>query len=87
MMEEVFYIKNIFENGWWEDAYPSSYPLEPPLAISYRTKTIKRVWFGTFNFFFTERHTPVPGSQKGGPWSNGHPSKYATELDYTILAV
>ena len=19
-------IKNIFENGWWEDAYPSSYP-------------------------------------------------------------
>ena len=22
------YIKNIFENGWWEDAYSSSYPLD-----------------------------------------------------------
>ena len=22
----ILYIKNIFENGWWEDAYPSSYP-------------------------------------------------------------
>ena len=21
-------MKNIFENGWWEDAYPSSYPLD-----------------------------------------------------------
>ena len=20
------YMKNIFENDWWEDAYPSSYP-------------------------------------------------------------
>ena len=24
-------IKNIFENGRWKDAYPSSYPLDPPL--------------------------------------------------------
>ena len=24
--EKTVYIKNIFENGWWEDAYLSSYP-------------------------------------------------------------
>ena len=23
---KILCIKNIFENGWWEDAYPSSYP-------------------------------------------------------------
>ena len=23
---KIVHIKNIFENGWWEDAYPSSYP-------------------------------------------------------------
>ena len=23
---KIVCIKNIFENGWWEDAYPSSYP-------------------------------------------------------------
>ena len=23
---KIVYIKNIFENGWWENAYPSSYP-------------------------------------------------------------
>ena len=24
--EKIAYIKDIFENGWWEDAYPSIYP-------------------------------------------------------------
>ena len=24
--EKIVYIKNIFENGWWEDAYSSFYP-------------------------------------------------------------
>ena len=24
---KIVCIKNIFENGWWEDAYPSSYTL------------------------------------------------------------
>ena len=24
---KIVYIKNIFKNSWWEDAYPSSYPL------------------------------------------------------------
>ena len=26
--EKIVYIKNIFENGWWEDAYSSSYSPE-----------------------------------------------------------
>ena len=25
---KIVYIKNYFENGWWEDAYLSSYPLD-----------------------------------------------------------
>ena len=24
-MKKIVYIKNIFENDWWKDAYPSSY--------------------------------------------------------------
>ena len=24
--EEIVYIKNIFQNCWWEEAYPSCYP-------------------------------------------------------------
>ena len=28
-------MKSFFENGWWEDAYPSFYPLDPSLVISY----------------------------------------------------
>ena len=24
---KIVYIKNVFENSWWEDAYPSFYPL------------------------------------------------------------
>ena len=39
---KIAYIKNIYENGWWGDAYPSSYPpgsapghkLEKPLKES-----------------------------------------------------
>ena len=31
---KIVYIKKIFGNGWWEDAYPSSYPLagSPPVG-------------------------------------------------------
>ena len=25
-MEKLYVYKNIFQNGWWEEAYPSSYP-------------------------------------------------------------
>ena len=43
--EKIVYIKNIFENGWWEDAYSSSYPLDPPLAISYRNHQMSLAYF------------------------------------------
>ena len=44
-MEKIVFItniKHIFENDWWEDAHPSSYPWTRhwPLAI----ETIKRIW-------------------------------------------
>ena len=36
---KIVCIENIFENGWWEDAYPSSYsyplPIPTPSAYSY----------------------------------------------------
>ena len=42
---KIVYIKSIFENGWWEDAYPSSYPLDLPLAISYRNHQKSLTYF------------------------------------------
>ena len=62
-MEKVYslqYIKNILENGWLEDAYPSSYPLDAPLAISYRNHQKSLVYFSLLApliFFFTERQS------------------------------
>ena len=32
--EKILCIKNIFENSWWEEAYPTSYSLD--LAVSYK---------------------------------------------------
>ena len=72
-------IKNIFENGWWEDAYPSFFPsgfvpghkLEKPSkesGIYQFFDTISRLLF-----LFTKRQ-----SQKGrGAWHNGPAPKYA----------
>ena len=47
-----------FENGWWEDAHSSSsstYPLDSPLAISYKNHQNSLAYFshlavGTINF-------------------------------------
>ena len=59
------YIKNVFENSWWEDAYPSFYSLDPPLAINYGNHQKSLAYFSHLArlvlFFFTKRH-----SQKGG---------------------
>ena len=30
---KIVFIKKIFENGWWEDAYPSFYPPESAPGI------------------------------------------------------
>ena len=58
---KIVYIKNIFENGWWEDAYPTSYPL----AMTYRNHQKSLVYFSPLAplilFLFTKGQ-----SQKGG---------------------
>ena len=36
------FIENIFENGWWEDAYPSSYL--PESALGNKLQKLSRVW-------------------------------------------
>ena len=70
---KIVSMKNVFENAWWEDAYPSSFPpwIRP---WSYATETIKRVWYILVTwqlaplvlFFFTKKQ-----SQKGrGAWNN-----------------
>ena len=62
---QILYIKNIVENGWWENAYPSSYPLDPPLAISCKNHPNSLAYFSHLAplilLFFTKRQ-----SQKGG---------------------
>ena len=63
-LQKIVCMKNIFENGWWEDAYPSSYPLDPPLAISYEKYQKSLAYFRHLapivSFLFTKRQ-----SQKG----------------------
>ena len=59
---KIVSMKNVFENGWWEDAYPSSFP---PLVICCRNHQKSLVYFShlapLFLFFFTKKQ-----SQKGG---------------------
>ena len=46
-------IKNIFENDWWEEAYPSSYPLESAPGHKLQKPSNKSGIFeslGTINF-------------------------------------
>ena len=65
IMKKLYsYTINIFENGWWEDAYPSSYPSGHKLQKTSKESGIFQS-LGTisFAFFFTKRQ-----SQKRGPW-------------------
>ena len=58
---KIVYIKNIFENGRWEDALhtPHPIPLDPPLAISYKNHPKSLAYFSYLApfilFFFTKR--------------------------------
>ena len=63
--KKIVCITNIFENGWWEDAYPLSFPSgstpghklqKPPTNLAYRSHLAPLVLF-----LFTKRK-----SQKGG---------------------
>ena len=50
---KIVYIKNIFENGWWEDAYSSSYPPGPAPGLKLQKPSNKSGIFqsiGTINF-------------------------------------
>ena len=73
----IGYIKNVFENGWLEDLYPSSYSLDPPLAISYRNHQNSLAYFNhlaPLNLFFFNKKQ----SQKGErAWNNAPSPKYA----------
>ena len=71
-------MKNVFENGWWEEAYPSSLPPGSARPWSYATETIKSlVYFSHLAplvlFFFTKKQ-----SEKGGRGTEQcSPPKYA----------
>ena len=57
---KIVFIKSIFQNGWWEDAYtPHPTPLDPPLAISYKNYQKSLVYFSHLAplvlFFLTKR--------------------------------
>ena len=77
---EKLCIKSIFENGWWEVAYSSSYrpgsaPCHKPQKASKKSGLFQPL--GSFSFvLFTKRQ-----SQKGGPWPNALPPKYVPEID------
>ena len=74
---KIVCIKNIIENGWWKDVYPSSYPLDSPLAVSYRNHQKNLAYFSHLAplqlFLFTTSRV------KRGAWLNGPTSKYAPE--------
>ena len=67
---KIVYIKNIFENGWWEEAYPSSNPWIRPLAISYKNHQKSLAYFSHLAplilFFFTERQSQQERTGGGG---------------------
>ena len=63
---KIVYIKNYFENGWWEDAYSSFYP--PGSALGHKLYTNHQKSLPYFSqlapltlFFFTKRQI-----EKGG---------------------
>ena len=68
---KIVYIKNIFENGWWEEAYPSSHPLDPPLAISYKNHQKNLAYFSHLAplilFFFTKDEVKMRGPELNAP--------------------
>ena len=62
---KIVCIKNIFENGWWEDMHTHhSTSLDPPLAISYRNHQKSLAYFNPLApvvlLFFTKRQSQKP---------------------------
>ena len=79
--KKIIFIKNIFENGWWEDAYSSFYPLDSPWPEA--TKTIKRIkhisvaWHHYYCSLLLKGR--VKRGMGRGAWHNGPVPKYAPE--------
>ena len=67
---KISYFKNIFENGWWEDAYFSSYFLDPSQAISYRIQLAYFNHLAPLILFFFYQNAE---SKRGEAWHNGLP--------------
>ena len=68
---KIVYIKNIFENGWWEDAYPSTYLLGSTPSHKLQKPSKESGIFqslGTINFYYLLLKNRV---KRGGP-----PAKY-----------
>ena len=72
MEKWYMYIKNIFENGWWEDAYPSSYPpVSAPGHKLQRPSKESGMYFSHLAplilFFFTKRQSQKEGGHGSMP--------------------
>ena len=80
--EKIVYIKNIYENGLWENAYPSSYPpgstpgypLEKPSKESGIFQSL-----GAINLVLFLLKAESKGGG-GGAWHNAPLPKYAPAL-------
>ena len=83
-MEKILYIKNIFENGWWEDALHIPHPTL--LAVSYRNHQKSLTYFSHLAplalFFFTKRQIPKGG---GGMAQCSLPPTYAPDLIFISI--
>ena len=79
---KIVYIKNIFENDWWKDAYPSSYPLDPPRAIRYRDYQKSLAYYSHLAplvlFFFIKRQEEVAHCPPPSPLNTILPTKEGT---------
>ena len=66
---KIVYIKNIFENGWWEEAYPSSCPPESVPGQKVQKPSKERGIFqllGIINFVIFYKKTESRGEDQGG---------------------
>ena len=48
---KIVCIKNVFENGWWEDAYPSSYPSGFALGHKLQKPSKESAIFQSLNWY------------------------------------
>ena len=84
IMEKLFTSNTFLKMAGGGDAYPPFYPLDPPLAISYRDHQKSLAYFSHLApltlFFFTKRQSHKEEAMAQCP------SKYATEWKYSNTA-